>query len=68
MDYSETALRLCVSDDGEPATLAHADGAGAGSGLLGMRERVAVYGGELIARPRPDGGFELLVTLPLEPT
>ncbi|WP_370615252.1 sensor histidine kinase [Mumia sp. Pv 4-285] len=67
MDYGETTLRLCVSDDGEPATVAHAAVAEAGSGLLGMRERVAVYGGELVARPLPDGGFELLATLPLEP-
>ncbi|MFD1827152.1 sensor histidine kinase [Mumia zhuanghuii] len=67
MDYGETTLRLCVSDDGEPARLAHAAVAEAGSGLLGMRERVAVYGGQLVARPLPDGGFELLATLPLEP-
>jgi signal transduction histidine kinase len=67
MDYGETALRLCVSDDGEPAPVVHAAAAGVGSGLLGMRERVAVYGGELVARPRPGGGFELRATLPLEP-
>jgi signal transduction histidine kinase len=30
-----------------------------------MRERVAAYGGELIARARPEGGFELMATLPL---
>jgi signal transduction histidine kinase len=67
LEYGETALRLSVSDDGEPATVAHAARAEAGSGLLGMRERVAVYGGELVARPRSEGGFELLATLPLEP-
>ena len=38
-----------------------------GNGLLGMRERVAVYGGSLVARPRPQGGFELVATLPVEP-
>ena len=37
----------------------------AGHGLLGLRERVSVYGGDLVARPRPEGGFELLATLPL---
>ena len=30
-----------------------------GNGLLGMRERVAVYGGALVARAAPEGGFEL---------
>ena len=39
----------------------------AGNGLLGMRERVAVYGGSLVARVRPEGGFELVATLPLDP-
>ena len=67
VDYGPTALRLSVSDDGEPSTAAHAAQAEAGNGLLGMRERVAVYGGDLVARPRPDRGFELVATLPLEP-
>jgi signal transduction histidine kinase len=60
--YGEHQLELAVRDDG--ATVA-AD-AEAGHGLLGMRERVAVYGGRLVARPRSDRGFELLVTVPLE--
>jgi signal transduction histidine kinase len=33
-----------------------------------MRERVAVYGGQLVARSRPERGFELVVTVPLEST
>lgn len=32
-----------------------------------MRERVAVYSGELSAGPDPDGGFRLRVRLPLAP-
>ena len=39
------------------------DAAG-GNGLVGMRERIAVYGGSLRAGPRADGGFELVAVLP----
>ena len=40
--------------------------AGAGHGLIGMRERLRVHGGELEAGPRPGGGFEVVAHLPLE--
>jgi signal transduction histidine kinase len=35
-----------------------------GHGLTGMRERVAVFGGQFEAAPRPEGGFRLWATLP----
>ncbi|RKR86705.1 signal transduction histidine kinase [Micromonospora pisi] len=38
--------------------------AGSGHGLLGMRERVAMHGGELTVGPREQGGFRLHVRLP----
>lgn len=66
IDYRTSELELAVRDDGRPATPAVAT-AEAGNGLLGMRERVAVYGGSLVARQRIEGGFELVATLPLEP-
>jgi signal transduction histidine kinase len=35
-----------------------------GHGLVGMRERVALFGGELQAGPHPSGGFSVTATLP----
>ncbi|MER7543374.1 sensor histidine kinase [Actinomadura sp.] len=39
---------------------------GGGHGLLGMRERAAALGGELTARPTPEGGFAVTATLPVK--
>lgn len=65
IEYGDRLLRLSVRDDGSPGRIGEVE---PGNGLLGMRERVAVYGGELAARFRPEGGFELVADLPLEPT
>jgi signal transduction histidine kinase len=61
IDYRDRHLDIAVRDDGQPVA-----GTEPGHGLLGMRERVSVYGGELVARPRPAAGFELVAKLPLE--
>jgi len=60
--YGDGEIEVEVADNGTGG----GDGAGGGHGLVGMRERVAVYGGELEAAPRPEGGFRLRATLPVE--
>lgn len=61
--YRDRSLDLSVVDDGgdgpDPA------GPSGGHGLIGMRERVLVYGGTLHAAQRPEGGFSVAVMLPL---
>jgi signal transduction histidine kinase len=61
--YDEHALALDIADDGQ----AHPAGAGHGHGLVGMRERVTLYGGEFHAGPRSGGGYAVHARLPLEP-
>ena len=60
-------LMITVTDDGglEPgdAGAARADSA-PGRGLLGLRERLALYGGTLAAGPRPGGGWQLRAVMP----
>ena len=59
--YGDGQVELTVSDDGA----GDGEGVKGGNGLVGMRERVSVYGGELDAGPRPEGGFRLHATLPV---
>jgi signal transduction histidine kinase len=64
--YEESELALEVVDDGSRRALEPA--AGAGRGLPGMRERIAVLGGSFTAVPRGDEpGFRVSARLPLEP-
>jgi signal transduction histidine kinase len=65
--YDRDAVEVEVVDDGPgPSAGAHADGASGGQGLVGMRERVQLFGGELDAGPRPGGGFRVWARLPAE--
>jgi signal transduction histidine kinase len=75
--YADHYLRVEVLNSG-PSVLSGGPGlsarqpgrggeeAGAGRGLLGLRQRVAVYGGELDARRRLGGGFRVRARIPLE--
>jgi len=60
--YGPESLELEISDDGGAAHQAVVSG---GHGLVGMRERVALYGGSLQAGRRPAGGFTVRVLLPI---
>lgn len=60
--YADDALEIRVADDGRGAA---AFDDHRGHGLAGMRERVAVYGGDVRAAPRPGGGFEVVARLPV---
>ena len=46
-------------------TFSLSEPADTGHGLRGMNERVTSMGGRLVARPRPSGGFQVTVVLPL---
>jgi signal transduction histidine kinase len=63
--HESDAIELEVRDDGGSATK-KSRGAGAGSGLIGMKERAVLLGGELEAGPRPGGGYRVHAQLPLE--
>ena len=72
LTYEPAALVVEVADDGRPIPAAGpAPDAGvprgAGMGLLGLRERVALYGGDLAAGPRPGGGWLVQARIPVEP-
>jgi signal transduction histidine kinase len=57
------AVTIEITDDGtrKPGDQTPAGG----HGLVGMRERVAIFGGELHVGPRPGGGFAVRARLPL---
>jgi signal transduction histidine kinase len=64
VEYSADQLRVEVADTGgRPSTSAST---GNGRGLIGLRERLAVYGGTLHTGPRPRGGFRVTALVPLE--
>ena len=61
ISYEPQVLRIEIADDGRGVNGRATDG---GHGLMGMRERVAVYGGTFEAGPATGGGFRVAVRLP----
>jgi signal transduction histidine kinase len=60
--HRDARVEVEVVDDGVGVTR----GDGTGHGIIGMRERASLYGGELRAEPRLEGGFRVFATLPLD--
>lgn len=60
VSYGTDELTVTVTDDGHGASTD-----GGGYGLVGMRERVGLFGGKLRAGTRPDGGYAVSARFPL---
>jgi signal transduction histidine kinase len=63
LDIDAGTLRVVVTDDGTGGDDGRHSG---GQGLVGMRERVTVYGGTLDVGPGPAGGYRVAATLPFD--
>jgi signal transduction histidine kinase len=64
LGYGADHLQVEIADTGgRPGASA---GTGTGRGLIGLRERLAVYGGVLQAGPRLSGGYRVHARIPVE--
>lgn len=63
LGYTRGEVRVRVANGATSTTTAGPVG-GMGHGLIGMRERVALYGGHLRAGPQPDGGYAVAASVP----
>jgi signal transduction histidine kinase len=66
LHYTPDALTVEILDHGHGA-MRHPSIDSAGHGLIGMRERVALYHGDLQAGPRADAGYAVRARIPLIP-
>jgi signal transduction histidine kinase len=64
LSFEPEALTVEVTDDGRGAATA-LSAVGAGNGLIGMRERVEIYGGQFTSGPRDGGGYAVRAILPV---
>ncbi|MFJ2861475.1 sensor histidine kinase [Kitasatospora sp. NPDC087314] len=62
LDWTDPAALVVRVEDPGPAVFG--DAGGSGSGLAGMRERAAAFGGTITAGPLPGGGFRVRAELP----
>lgn len=70
LETDDRALVLAVRDDGrgfDPAAVRPGETTESGAGLVGMRERVDLLGGEMVIDSSPERGTEIRVRLPLNP-
>jgi signal transduction histidine kinase len=69
LDYRADDLVVEVADAGRPFPVAGPApvAPGSGRGLLGLRERMTLYGGDVMAEPRPGGGWLVRAHMPLDP-
>ena len=66
LEYWPDDLLITVTDDGRPGPGSSGSSGSNGRGLIGLRERIGLYGGELDAGPRPGGGWRVRARIPLE--
>ncbi|MGA8116501.1 MAG: sensor histidine kinase [Actinocatenispora sp.] len=66
IDFGSAALTVEVFDTGRGPDPQRDDRGATGHGLPGMRERVALYGGDLRTGPRPGGGFRVYARIPMD--
>jgi signal transduction histidine kinase len=62
ISYRPDSVTVEIADQGSSGPPGRT---GSGHGIIGMRERVAVFGGEFAAGPGPDGGFRVRACFPI---